>query len=124
MITCWWCFSSTAWLFSYLGRLFCSNRISAALLSYEVFCCFWPALDYFMGRASGRICFWRLERHIWTPFLFRIIKTIGFYLGLGSFVFLLAFGLRSLALDKPRFKWLERASLIVSLLFTVVVSVQ
>ena len=58
----------------------------------------------------------------WTPFLFRIIKIIGFYLGLGSFVFLLAFGVRSVALGKPRFKWLERASLIASLLFAVVVS--
>jgi len=58
----------------------------------------------------------------WTPFLFRIIKIIGFYLGLGSFVFLLAFGVRSIALEKSRFKGLERASLIASLLFAVVVS--
>ena len=58
----------------------------------------------------------------WTPFLFRIIKTLGFYFGLGSFVFLLAFGVRSVALDKPKFKWLERAALVASLLFAVVVS--
>ncbi len=64
----------------------------------------------------------RSTLRLWTPFLFRTIKIIGFYLGLGSFVFLLAFGVRSVALDNSRFKWLERASLIASLLFAVVVS--
>jgi signal transduction histidine kinase/DNA-binding response OmpR family regulator len=58
----------------------------------------------------------------WTPILFRIIKIIGFYLGLSSFVFLLAFGVRCVELDKRKFKWLERASLFASLLFVVVVS--
>jgi signal transduction histidine kinase len=76
------------------------------------------------GASEWSDMFVALGETYWTPFLFRIIKTIGFYLGLGSFVFLLAFGLRSVALDKSRFKWLERASLIVALLFTVVVSVQ
>ena len=76
------------------------------------------------GASEWSDMFLALGETYWTPFLFRIIKTIGFYLGLGSFVFLLAFGLRSVALDKSRFRWLERASLIVSLLFTVVVSVQ
>jgi len=66
--------------------------------------------------------FLTLGETYWTPFLFRTIKIIGFYLGLGSFVFLLAFGVRSVALDNSRFKWLERASLIASLLFAVVVS--
>ncbi len=66
--------------------------------------------------------FLTLGETYWTPFLFRTIKIIGFYLGLGSFVFLLAFGVRSVALDNARFKWLERASLIASLLFAVVVS--
>jgi signal transduction histidine kinase/CheY-like chemotaxis protein len=66
--------------------------------------------------------FLALGETYWTPFLFRIIKTLGFYFGLGSFVFLLAFGVRSVALDKPKFKWLERASLIATLLFAVVVS--
>jgi signal transduction histidine kinase/CheY-like chemotaxis protein len=66
--------------------------------------------------------FLALGETYWTPFLFRIIKTLGFYFGLGSFVFLLAFGVRSVALEKPKFKWLERASLIASLLFAVVVS--
>ncbi len=66
--------------------------------------------------------FFTLGETYWTPFLFRTIKIIGFYLGLGSFVFLLAFGVRSVALDNSRFKWLERASLIASLLFAVVVS--
>src|ERR1700675_1478577 len=66
--------------------------------------------------------FLALGETYWTPFLFRIIKTLGFYFGLDSFVFLLAFGVRSVALDKPKFKWLERASLIASLLFAVVVS--
>src|SRR5260370_9534556 len=76
------------------------------------------------GASEWSDMFLALGETYWTPFLFRIIKTIGFYLGLGSFVFLLAFGLRSVALDKSRFRWLERPSLIVSLLFTVVVSVQ
>src|SRR5713101_7235394 len=66
--------------------------------------------------------FLTLGETYWTPSLFRIIKIIGFYLGMGSFVFLLAFGVRSVALDRPRFKWLERASLIASLLFAAVVS--
>ena len=74
------------------------------------------------GVAEWSDMFLALGETYWTPFLFRIIKIIGFYLGLGSFVFLLAFGVRSVALDKSRFKWLERASLIASLLFAVVVS--
>src|SRR5258708_39166371 len=58
----------------------------------------------------------------WTPFLFRIIKIIGFYLSLSFFVFLLSFGVRTVVLDKPKFKSLERASLIASLLWVGAVS--
>ncbi len=75
------------------------------------------------GASEWSDMFLALGETYWTPFLFRIIKTIGFYLGLGSFVFLLAFGLRSVALDRSRFNWLERASVIVSLLFAAVVTV-
>jgi signal transduction histidine kinase/DNA-binding response OmpR family regulator len=74
------------------------------------------------GASEWSDMFLALEASYWTPFIFRIIRIIGFYLGLGSFVFLLAFGVRSVALDKSRFKWLERASLIASLLFAVLVS--
>jgi signal transduction histidine kinase/CheY-like chemotaxis protein len=66
--------------------------------------------------------FLTLGETYWTPFLFRTIKLIGFYLGLSSFVFLLSFGVRTVVLDKPKFKSLERASLIASLLWVVAVS--
>src|SRR5260370_35686753 len=71
------------------------------------------------GAGEWSDMFLALGEAYWTPFLFRIIKTIGFYLALGSFVFLLAFGLRSVSLGKSRFKWLARAAPIVSLLFAV-----
>src|SRR5712692_4962161 len=74
------------------------------------------------GAAEWSDMFLALGETYWTPFLFGIIKVIGFYLSLSSFVFLLAFGVRSVALDKSRFKWLGRASLMASLLFAVVVS--
>ncbi len=77
----------------------------------------------FHGAAEWSDMFLALGETYWTPFLFRIIKIIGFYLGLSSFIFLLAFGVRAVARDKSRFQWLERASLIVSILFAVVVSV-
>jgi signal transduction histidine kinase/CheY-like chemotaxis protein len=66
--------------------------------------------------------FLALGETYWTPFLFRTIKIIGFYLGFGSFVFLLSFGVRAVVLDKSKFKSLERASLIASLLFAVALS--
>jgi signal transduction histidine kinase/CheY-like chemotaxis protein len=74
------------------------------------------------GASEWSDMFLALGETYWTPFLFQIIKIIGFYLGLGSFVLLLAFGVRSVALDKSKFKWLERASLIASFLFAVVLS--
>ncbi len=74
------------------------------------------------GASEWSDMFLALGETYWTPFLFGIIRAIGFYLGLSSFVFLLAFGVRSVALDKSRFKWLGRASLMASLLFAVVVS--
>ena len=74
------------------------------------------------GASEWSDMFLALGETYWTPFFFRIIKLIGFYLGLGSFVFLVAFGVRSVALDKAGFKWLERTLLSASLLFAVVVS--
>ncbi|HWX56210.1 MAG TPA: response regulator [Verrucomicrobiae bacterium] len=58
----------------------------------------------------------------WGPLPFRLITIMGFYCGLSSYLFLLAFGIRSVAPDNSRFKWLERASLIASLLFAAGVS--
>jgi signal transduction histidine kinase/CheY-like chemotaxis protein len=66
--------------------------------------------------------FLTLGETYWTPILFRLIKLMGFYLGLGSFIFLLMFGVRAISLDKSGPKWAGRALLIVSLLFTAVVS--
>jgi signal transduction histidine kinase/DNA-binding response OmpR family regulator len=74
------------------------------------------------GASEWSDMFLALGETYWTPFLFQTIKIIGFYLGLGSFVLLLAFGVRSSALDK-KFKWLEDASLIASVVFAGVLNV-
>jgi signal transduction histidine kinase/CheY-like chemotaxis protein len=74
------------------------------------------------GMGEWSDMFLTLGQTYWTPFLFQFIKVSGFYLALASFIFLLAFGVRSVAPHKPEFKWMERAALIASLLFAVVVS--
>ena len=75
------------------------------------------------GMSEWSDMFLTLGETYWTSFLFRTIKIVGFYLCLGSFVFLLAFGLRTVVPDKSKFKSLERASLIASLVWVVAVSV-
>jgi signal transduction histidine kinase/CheY-like chemotaxis protein len=75
------------------------------------------------GLSEWSDMFLALGEAYWSPFLFGIIKLAGFYLGLSSFIFLLAFGVRAVAVDHTRFKWLERGSLIASLLFGVLVGV-
>jgi signal transduction histidine kinase/DNA-binding response OmpR family regulator len=74
------------------------------------------------GLSEWSDMFLSLGQAYWAPFLFGIIKLAGFYLGLTSFIFLLAFGVRAVAVDDTRFKWLERGSLIASLLFGFLVS--
>ena len=74
------------------------------------------------GLSEWSDMFLSLGQAYWAPFLFSIIKLAGFYLGLTSFIFLLAFGVRAVAVDETRFKWLERGSLIASLLFGFLVS--
>jgi signal transduction histidine kinase/CheY-like chemotaxis protein len=74
------------------------------------------------GLSEWSDMFLSLGQAYWAPFLFSIIKLAGFYLGLTSFIFLLAFGVRAVAVDDTRFKWLERGSLIASLLFGFLVS--
>ena len=75
------------------------------------------------GASEWSDMFLALGQTYWTPGQFLIIKVAGFYVGLSSFVFLLAFGVRSIALERPSIQWLERASLVASFLFVVVVSV-
>ena len=74
------------------------------------------------GLSEWSDMFLSLGQAYWAPFLFGIIKLAGFYLGLTSFIFLLAFGVRAIAVDDTQFKWLERGSLIASLLFGLLVS--
>jgi signal transduction histidine kinase len=74
------------------------------------------------GLSEWADMFLSLGEAYWSPFLFAIIKLAGFYLGLSSFIFLLAFCVRAFAVDGAQFKWLERGSLIASLLFGFLVS--
>jgi signal transduction histidine kinase/CheY-like chemotaxis protein len=76
------------------------------------------------GMGEWSDMFLTLGQTYWTPFLFQFIKVSGFYLALVSFIFLLAFGVRSVVQDSPKFKWMERAALIASLLFAVIVSLR
>lgn len=73
------------------------------------------------GASEWSDMFLTLGETYWTVFLFHVIKIAGFYFGLSSFVLLLAFGVRSIAVEK-RFKWLKRASLIASLLLAAVLT--
>src|SRR5271156_149170 len=74
------------------------------------------------GMGEWSDMFLALGRTYWTPFIFQFIKICGFYLALASFVFLVAFGVKSLASDYAKFKWLDRAALIASSLFAILVS--
>jgi signal transduction histidine kinase/DNA-binding response OmpR family regulator len=74
------------------------------------------------GLSEWSDMFLSLGEAYWSPFLFGIMRLIGFYLGLSSFVFLLAFGVRAVAVDGTRFKGLERGSLSAALLFVFLVS--
>jgi hypothetical protein len=56
------------------------------------------------GMSEWSDMFLALGETYWSPILFQIIKISGFCLGLSSFVFLLAFGVRSVALEQPKFK--------------------
>jgi signal transduction histidine kinase/CheY-like chemotaxis protein len=75
------------------------------------------------GMSEWSDMFLALGEGYWGPLTFQIIKITGFYLALVSFVFLLTFGVRCVALGQPKFKWLERGSIIAALMFAVVVSV-
>jgi signal transduction histidine kinase/DNA-binding response OmpR family regulator len=74
------------------------------------------------GLSEWSDMFLSLGEAYWSPLLFGIMKLIGFYLGLSSFVFLLVFGVRAVAVDGMWFKWLERGSLSAALLFVFLVS--
>ena len=52
------------------------------------------------GASEWSDMFLTLGETYWTPVFFRLIKITGFYLGLCSFVFLLVFGAKLVALDR------------------------
>jgi signal transduction histidine kinase/DNA-binding response OmpR family regulator len=73
------------------------------------------------GLSEWSDMFLALGETYWTPQIFSLIRILGFYLGLASFVFLLAFGVKSVVLGKSR-HWLMRTLTIAALLFAALVT--